>query len=209
MNTTPTTAYLPLKRGLDVCGAVVALVLLSPVLAIAALVVAFGLGRPVIFKQPRPGLHEKVFTLYKFRTMKNVDHDSGLVSDAQRLTKLGKFLRSTSVDELPSLWNVLRGDMSFVGPRPLLVEYLDRYSPEQARRHRVRPGITGLAQVQGRNSLSWEDKFRLDVTYVEELSFLLDARTLKQTVSVVFQQQGISSRGHVTAHLFSGSKGEG
>lgn len=202
MHTTQTTPYLPLKRGLDVCGAAVALVLLSPVIAITSLVVAVGLGRPVIFKQPRPGLNEKVFTLYKFRTMKNIDIDAELVTDAQRLTKLGKFLRSTSVDELPSLWNVLTGDMSFVGPRPLLVEYLDRYSPEQARRHEVRPGVTGLAQVQGRNSISWEEKFRLDVEYVDELSFPLDACILRRTVTVVFQQKGISSRGQVTMSEF-------
>lgn len=205
----PQAHYLLLKRGLDACGSVLCLVLFSPVIAVIAITVAIGLGRPVIFKQPRPGLNEKVFTLYKFRTMKNLDVDTGLVTDAQRITGLGKFLRSTSVDELPSLWNVLIGDMSFVGPRPLLVEYLDLYSLEQARRHEVRPGITGLAQVQGRNSISWEEKFRLDVKYVDELSFSLDARILWQTVSVVFQQKGISSRGHVTAQHFIGREEEG
>ena len=188
------------------CGAVAALVLLSPVMALTALVVAVGLGRPVLFIQPRPGLAGREFTLYKFRTMTNVDVRAGRVTDAQRLTKLGAILRSTSLDELPSLFNVLRGDMSFVGPRPLLVEYLHRYSPEQARRHEVRPGITGLVQVNGRNSISWNEKFRLDVKYVDELSFLLDARILMQTVSVVVQQKGISSRGEVTATEFIGGE---
>jgi lipopolysaccharide/colanic/teichoic acid biosynthesis glycosyltransferase len=183
--------------------------LLSPVIAITALIVAVGLGRPVLFKQPRPGLNERVFTLYKFRTMTNIDVEARLVSNAQRMTKLGRFLRSTSLDELPSLFNVLRGEMSFVGPRPLLVEYLDRYSPEQARRHVVRPGITGLAQVHGRNSISWEEKFRLDVRYVDELSPLLDARILAQTVLVVVRRNGISSQGHVTAHEFIGSDKDG
>jgi lipopolysaccharide/colanic/teichoic acid biosynthesis glycosyltransferase len=209
MNTIQVRSYLPLKRGLDLCGAVAALMLLSPVIAITALIVAVGLGRPVLFKQPRPGLSERVFTLYKFRTMTNVDVEAGRVSDAQRMTKLGKFIRSTSLDELPSLFNVLRGEMSFVGPRPLLVEYLDRYSPEQARRHQVRPGITGLAQVHGRNNISWEEKFRLDVKYVDELSPLLDAQILTRTVLVVIQQKGVNSRGHVTSPGFTSTEEKG
>ena len=201
-------AYDPVKRVLDVIAASVLLVLTLPVQLIVALLVAVRLGRPVLFAQPRPGKGGKVFTLYKFRSMKDVDVARGLVRDEDRLTPFGRRLRATSLDELPTLYNVLVGDMSMVGPRPLLVEYLERYTPEQARRHEVRPGVTGLAQVRGRNSISWEEKFALDVQYVEQRSFALDARVLWSTVAVVFRQHGISSRGHVTMPKFGQSHGD-
>ena len=207
MKTTTRHRYLPVKRFLDVLGALICLILLSPIILITAIVVAVGLGRPIIFRQPRPGLNEKMFVLYKFRTMKSVDVARGLVTDEQRLTKLGKFLRSTSLDELPSLWNVLTGDMSFVGPRPLLVEYLDRYSSEQARRHEVRPGITGLAQVNGRNHLEWDNKFKLDIEYVDNVSMKLDFMILLKTITVVSKASGIN---HLDAanSIYLGSKNE-
>jgi len=197
-----TRAYDPFKRLLDIVAAGIALVLLSPVMVIVALLVATRLGRPVLFVQPRPGKNGKVFRLRKFRSMRDIDQARGLVSDAERLTTFGRKLRSTSLDELPSLWNVLRGDMSVVGPRPLLVEYLSKYSPEQARRHEVRPGITGLAQVSGRNALSWEDKFALDVEYVDNRSLALDVRVVLATVRAVFVREGISAEGHATMQKF-------
>ncbi|MFS0911775.1 sugar transferase [Microbacterium sp. 179-I 3D2 NHS] len=190
------------KRLLDAAGAAVALVALSPVIAVTAVLVAVDLGRPVIFAQPRPGLGGRVFTLYKFRSMRAVDEARGRVTDADRLTRFGRILRASSLDELPSLWNVFRGDMSFVGPRPLLVEYLERYTPEQARRHEVRPGITGLAQASGRNALGWEERFRLDVRYVDERSAALDLRVLVATVRSVVRREGISAEGHVTMRKF-------
>ncbi|WP_315107601.1 sugar transferase [uncultured Microbacterium sp.] len=190
------------KRLIDAAGAAVALVALSPVILLAALFVAVNLGRPVIFSQPRPGLGGKVFTLYKFRSMREVDAARGQVTDEQRLTRFGRLLRASSLDELPSLWNVFRGDMSFVGPRPLLVEYLGRYTPEQARRHDVRPGVTGLAQVSGRNTVAWEDRFRLDVDYVDRRSLALDARVLVATVRSVVRREGISAEGHATMRKF-------
>ncbi len=190
------------KRLLDAAGAAVALVALSPVILITALFVAVNLGRPVVFSQPRPGRGGRVFTLYKFRSMREVDEARGFVTDEQRLTRFGRLLRASSLDELPSLWNVLHGDMSFVGPRPLLVEYLERYTPEQARRHEVRPGITGLAQVSGRNAVAWEDRFRLDVDYVDRRSLALDARVLVATVRSVVRREGISAEGHVTMRKF-------
>lgn len=196
-----------LKRLLDIVASVVALVLLSPVLAIVALTVAIRLGRPVLFVQPRPGRGGRVFLLRKFRSMRDIDESAGLVSDADRLTPFGRALRSTSLDELPSLWNVLRGDMSVVGPRPLLVEYLPRYTPEQARRHEVRPGITGLAQISGRNAISWEDKFALDVRYVDDRSLELDARILLATIRAVIAREGISAEGQATMTKFGGSVG--
>ncbi|NYD54584.1 sugar transferase [Microbacterium pseudoresistens] len=199
-------AYDPWKRGLDVVGALIGLVVLSPVIGVTALCVALRLGRPVVFAQPRPGRNERIFTLYKFRSMKDVDHERGLVSDEQRLTSFGHALRATSLDELPSLWNVLRGDMSFVGPRPLLVEYLARYTPEQARRHEVRPGVTGLAQANGRNALSWDEKFRLDVEYVDRRSLVTDAKVLLATVRSVLVREGISADGHATMTRFTGTK---
>lgn len=194
--------YDRLKRVLDIVGAAIGLVVLSPVIAATAALVAVKLGRPVIFAQPRPGLNGRIFTLYKFRSMCNVDDVKGWVTDEQRLTSFGKALRATSLDELPSLWNVLRGDMSFVGPRPLLVEYLDRYTPQQARRHEVRPGITGLAQANGRNALMWEEKFALDVDYVDSRSFLLDTRIILATVKSVISRDGISHDGEATMRKF-------
>ena len=190
------------KRFLDIVASVVALVLLSPVLVIVALLVAIRLGRPVLFVQPRPGRNGRIFRLRKFRSMRDIDEARGLVSDADRLTSFGRVLRSTSLDELPSLWNVLRGDMSIVGPRPLLVEYLPRYTPEQARRHEVRPGVTGLAQASGRNALSWEDKFALDVEYVENRSLKLDARIIVATIRSVIAREGISAEGQATMTKF-------
>lgn len=194
--------YDGVKRVLDVVGAAVGLVVLSPVIGATAVLVAIKLGRPVVFAQSRPGRGGEVFTLYKFRSMRSVDEARGWVTDEQRLTPFGKALRAMSLDELPSLWNVLRGDMSFVGPRPLLVEYLERYTPEQARRHEVRPGITGLAQASGRNALGWEDKFALDVQYVDSRSLLMDAKILLATVKSVVGRDGISQDGHATMTKF-------
>lgn len=192
------------KRALDVVAAGSALLVLSPVLAGVGIAVAVNLGRPVLFRQLRPGRDGVTFELAKFRSMRNPDPSLGLVSDEQRLTAFGKALRATSLDELPSLWNVVKGDMSIVGPRPLLVAYLDRYTPEQTRRHEVRPGITGLAQARGRNDLSWEDRFALDVQYVEQRSFALDARILLETVVGVLRRDGVSAEGHVTMPEFRG-----
>jgi len=192
---------------LDVIGASLALVVLSPVLVVVGILVAVKLGRPVLFKQERPGKDGAVFELRKFRSMMNPDESRGLVSDEARLTPFGRALRTTSLDELPTFVNVLTGDMSIVGPRPLLVHYLSRYSPAQARRHDVRPGITGLAQASGRNALDWEDKFALDVEYVENRSLWLDLRILSMTVRSVVRRQGISADGHSTAPEFLGSAG--
>jgi lipopolysaccharide/colanic/teichoic acid biosynthesis glycosyltransferase len=197
-------AYYPvIKRVLDIFGAVILLILSSPIMLVIAILVRFKLGKPVIFAQPRPGLNEKVFNLYKFRSMKNVDESRGLITDEQRLNKFGKKLRSTSLDELPSLWNVLRGDMSFVGPRPLLVEYLPLYSKEQKKRHKVRPGISGLSQVNGRNHLSWEDKFNLDVKYTKTISFELDIKIILRTFVVVIKRSEINSPGSESSSKFS------
>ncbi|WP_276553865.1 sugar transferase [Microbacterium azadirachtae] len=202
-----TRPYDVLKRLLDMAAAVVALVVLSPVMLAVAMLVAMRLGRPVIFVQPRPGRDGRIFLLRKFRSMRDVDEASGLISDADRLTPFGRKLRSTSLDELPSLWNVLRGDMSVVGPRPLLVEYLPKYTPVQARRHEVRPGITGLAQVSGRNALSWEDKFALDVEYVDNRSLKLDARIIIATIRSVVAREGISAEGQATMTKFGEGDG--
>ncbi|MFI2711461.1 sugar transferase [Micromonospora sp. NPDC018662] len=195
----------PGKRAIDLVSAVVLLVLLAPVIATVALLVAVGLGRPVLFRQCRTGRHGEPFELVKFRTMRPPDPRRGLVGDAERLTSLGRWLRSTSLDELPTLWNVLRGDMSLVGPRPLLPEYLPRYSPGQARRHEVRPGITGLAQVRGRNGLSWEAKFDLDVEYVDTRCLRRDLSILAATVRTVLRREGISATGVATAPEFLGT----
>jgi lipopolysaccharide/colanic/teichoic acid biosynthesis glycosyltransferase len=193
------------KRALDVTASAIGLVVTAPIQLVLACVVAKRLGRPVLFVQPRPGRDGKVFDLVKFRTMLPVDETRGLVSDEERMTPFGAFLRSTSLDELPTLWNVLRGDMSLVGPRPLLVRYLDRYSPRQARRHEVRPGITGLAQVNGRNALSWDAKLELDVDYVETRSFTGDLRILALTAAKVARRDGVNEPGSVTVTEFRGS----
>lgn len=196
--------YDAVKRALDIVAALVLLVLTAPLQLAVALLVAVKLGRPVLFRQVRPGRDGHVFTLLKFRSMKSIDEAGGLIADSDRLTPFGRKLRSSSLDELPTLWNVLRGDMSMVGPRPLLVEYLPRYTPEQARRHEVRPGVTGLAQVQGRNSLSWEHKFALDVEYVDRRSLALDFRVMVATVRVVVLRRGVSSDNHATMPKFGG-----
>ncbi|PTA46288.1 sugar transferase [Micromonospora sp. RP3T] len=197
--------YDRVKRSIDVIGALTVLVLAAPVMACVALVVLVTMGRPVLFRHTRPGRHGRLFDMVKFRTMHPVDPTRGRVSDSDRLTRVGRWLRSTSLDELPELWNVVRGEMSLVGPRPHLVSYLDLYTPEQARRHDVRPGMTGLAQVRGRNQLGWEEKFRYDVAYVDGRSFLLDLRILAETVRVVLRREGIAAPGTDTWHEWQGS----
>ncbi len=195
-----------LKRLLDVVSAFVGLVLIAPLLVGVGLAIWLTLGRPVLFRQLRPGRYGKLFTLYKFRTMRNAMAPAGeLLPDTQRLTALGTFLRRTSLDELPQLWNVLRGDLSLVGPRPLLPQYLNRYTEVQARRHEVRPGITGWAQVNGRNALSWEDKFALDVWYVDHWTLLLDLKILWMTFIKVLKREGIQASNHATMPEFQGS----
>ncbi|MGO1796478.1 MAG: sugar transferase [Microbacterium gubbeenense] len=187
---------------LDVIFAAVLLVVTAPIQLVVAVLVGVNLGRPVLFRQERPGRDSRVFTLLKFRSMRNIDGARGWVTNEQRMTPFGRRLRATSLDELPSMWNVLRGDMSLVGPRPLLVEYLDRYTPEEARRHEVRPGITGLAQVNGRNALSWKDKFRFDIHYVDNRSFALDLRILFLTVAKVLHHDDIAAPGEVAGVHF-------
>ena len=195
-----------LKRVIDVLGASAALVVLSPLLAVVAVLVRARMGPPVLFRQLRPGRDGRPFELTKFRTMTDRrGPDGALLPDAERLTALGRFLRRTSIDELPELVNVVRGDMSLVGPRPLLMEYLPRYSPEQARRHEVRPGITGWTQVNGRNALTWDEKFALDVWYVDHRSTRLDLEILGRTVSQVLSGHGVSAPGHATMEPFGGS----
>jgi len=197
----------PTKRLIDVVAAATGLVLGAPVMAATAVLVYADVGRPLLFRQDRVGLGGRIFELVKFRTMKQaVDRDGRVLPDAARLTRVGRFLRTTSLDELPQLINVLRGDMSLVGPRPLLVEYLPRYSPEQARRHEVKPGITGLAQVTGRNALSWPEKFALDVFYVDHWSLALDLKILARTVAAVLGQGGISAAGQATMPVFQGER---
>lgn len=196
-----------LKRAFDIAASTSALVVLSPVLAITAYKVKKELGSPVLFRQTRPGLHGKPFEMIKFRTMKDAtDKEGNALPDSQRLTEFGKKLRASSLDELPELWNVLKGDMSLVGPRPLLMEYLPLYNAEQAKRHNVRPGVTGYAQVNGRNSLSWEDKFKLDTWYVEHQSLWLDMKILLKTVKKVIIKDGISADGEATMTKFTGTK---
>ena len=195
-----------MKRTTDFITALCLLIILSPILLVTALLVSRKLGSPILFSQIRPGLNEKPFRMFKFRTMTDARNASGeLLPDSIRLTKFGKFLRASSLDELPGLWNVLKGDMSLVGPRPLLMEYLPRYTPEQARRHAVRPGITGWAQVNGRNAISWNQKFKLDVWYVDNQSFWLDLKILFLTVKKVFVREGISAEGEATMPKFTGS----
>lgn len=195
------------KRCLDFLLSLAALIILSPVLLLVAILVRCKLGSPILFKQERPGLHEKIFCMYKFRTMTDAkDADGNLLPDEVRLTKFGKLLRSTSLDELPELFNILKGDMAIVGPRPLLVQYLPRYNERQHHRHDVRPGFTGLAQVNGRNSISWKEKFEWDVRYVENVSFLMDLRIIAKTVKVVLKRDGISSETSVTMEEFRGNE---
>jgi len=191
----------------NIIGALAGLILLSPVICVLAILVRLNLGSPIIFKQKRPGLNGKTFTFYKFRSMIDIRGKTGeLIEDRARITMLGNFIRQTSLDELPSLFNVLKGDMSLVGPRPLLVEYLDLYTHEQARRHKVKPGITGWAQVNGRNAISWEEKFNLDVWYVDNQSIWLDTKILFITIWKVIKVEGISHAGHVTMEKFQGTK---
>lgn len=197
------------KRFFDFIIALIALLALLPVIIVVAVLIRFKLGSPILFTQNRPGLNGKTFKMMKFRTMLDgKDKHGNLLPDNERMTQFGAFLRSTSLDELPGLFNVLKGDMSLVGPRPLLVQYLPLYSAEQARRHNVRPGITGWAQVNGRNAISWEEKFKLDVWYVDNQSFLLDLKILLLTVKKVFVREGISADGHVTIEPFKGSKND-
>lgn len=193
------------KRLLDLLAAGTAVVLLSPVIAGVALAVRWKLGSPVLFRQKRPGLHGAPFTLYKFRTMTDArDAEGNLLPDGERLTRFGRWLRAASLDELPELFNVLAGDMSLVGPRPLLMQYLERYTPEQMRRHEARPGITGWAQVNGRNALTWEEKFEHDVWYVDHVSLGLDLRILARTAALVVRRHGINQPGAATAEEYRG-----
>jgi len=194
------------KRALDAVLASTALLVLSPILVVVAVLVRVFLGSPILFRQTRPGLNGRPFVIVKFRSMAGVrDADGRILPDEAQLTRFGRLLRSSSLDELPELWNVLRGDMSLVGPRPLLVEYLSRYTPEQARRHELRPGLTGWAQVNGRNAITWEKKFALDVEYVDTCSLWLDLKIVALTVRRVLGRQGISQPGHATAREFLGS----
>lgn len=194
-----------LKRILDLIITIPAMILLAPVLGVVTILVRFKLGSPVFFRQLRPGLHDRPFTMFKFRTMTDARNAQGnLLPDAERLPPLGQFLRATSLDELPELWNVLKGEMSLVGPRPLLMQYLERYTPEQRRRHQVKPGITGWAQINGRNAISWEQKFALDVWYVDHQSLALDLKILWLTIWRVVKREGISQAGQATMEEFRG-----
>ncbi len=198
-----------MKRAFDLALSAALLIVLAPVLALTAVLVRVKLGAPVLFRQQRPGLYGRPFEILKFRTMTDARGSDGeLLPDAQRLTRFGQFLRSSSLDELPELLNILRGEMSFVGPRPLLMEYLPLYSAEQARRHEVRPGITGWAQINGRNAIGWDEKFALDVEYVERHSMALDLRILALTALKVVQREGISAAGEATMPRFTGSQGQ-
>ncbi|MEA4805507.1 MAG: sugar transferase [Acetobacterium wieringae] len=191
---------------MDFCLSLAAIIVLSPVFFVLVLLIRKKLGHPVLFKQKRPGLNEKVFTLYKFRTMTDQrDEQGALLPDDKRLTKFGSFLRSTSLDELPELVNVLKGDMAVIGPRPLLVQYLPLYNEKQKRRHEVRPGLSGLAQVNGRNAISWEAKFDLDVEYVDSISFLEDWKIILLTLKKVFKREGINANDSTTMELFQGT----
>ena len=195
------------KRLLDIVLSLLVIILFSWLYIIVAILVKFKLGSPVIFKQPRPGMNEKVFNMYKFRSMTDErDENGNLLPDDVRLTAFGKKLRATSLDELPELFNILKGDMSFVGPRPLLVKYLPLYNEEQRHRHDVRPGLTGWAQVNGRNLLSWEDKFEKDVYYVRNISFLFDLKIVLKTIAVVFRHNDINSATNATMEAFTGTK---
>ncbi len=196
-----------IKRLFDIVAAAAALLLLSPVLLGVAVLVALNMGRPILFKQQRPGLHEKPFLMLKFRTMRDATDAHGQpLDDAQRLTPFGRWLRATSLDELPELWNVLKGELSLVGPRPLLMEYLPRYNTMQRRRHEVRPGLTGWAQVNGRNTVDWAERFEMDVWYVDHRSFWLDMQILAKTVHLVLARKGVNAQGEATMHKFRGNE---
>ncbi len=198
-----------LKKPMDFVLALLGLIVLSPILLITGILVMIKLGSPIIFKQERPGLNEKIFVMYKFRSMTDErDEDGKLLPDSVRLTRFGRMLRSTSLDELPELWNILRGEMSIVGPRPLLVEYLPLYNEHQKRRHEVRPGLSGLAQVSGRNTISWEDKFDLDVEYIDNISFVGDLKIIFLTAKKVVVKEGINSATIITMETFRGSDKE-
>lgn len=195
------------KRILDILLSGIALIVLSPIILIVGILVRIKLGSPIIFKQERPGKSEKIFSMYKFRTMTDErDHNGEYLPDEIRLTKFGKMLRATSLDELPELWNILKGDMSIVGPRPLLVEYLPLYSEKQRKRHNVRPGLTGLAQVNGRNAISWEEKFEYDYLYIEDYSFTKDINIIWHTIKKVLKHDGITSNSSVTNEKFTGNE---
>lgn len=195
------------KRILDILLSGIALIVLSPIILIVGILVRIKLGSPIIFKQERPGKSEKIFSMYKFRTMTDErDHNGEYLPDEIRLTKFGKMLRATSLDELPELWNILKGDMSIVGPRPLLVEYLPLYSEKQRKRHNVRPGLTGLAQVNGRNAISWEAKFEYDYLYIEDYSFTKDINIIWHTIKKVLKHDGITSNSSVTNEKFTGNE---
>lgn len=196
-----------IKRPMDFILSLIAIIVLSPVFLIVAFLVKTKLGSPVLFKQERPGLHGNIFKMYKFRTMTDEKNENGeLLPDSVRLTKFGKFLRSTSLDELPGLFNIFKGDMSIIGPRPLLVQYLPLYNEHQKRRHEVRPGLSGLAQVNGRNAISWEEKFNYDVEYVDNVSFTTDWKIILLTIKKVFIREGINSETAATMEYFEGSK---
>lgn len=196
-----------IKRILDIIISMLAMIILSPLYLVVAVLVRIKLGAPVIFAQQRPGKDEKIFKLYKFRTMTDARDENGeLLPDEKRMTTFGRFLRSTSLDELPELWNIFIGQMSLVGPRPLLVKYLPLYNEQQKKRHNVRPGLTGLAQVNGRNAISWEERFELDVEYVQNVSFVTDLKILFKTISTVFKREGIQSENSATMEAFTGSK---
>jgi len=196
-----------MNRGMDIVAALLVALVTAPILALAALAIRLTMGAPVLYRQTRAGLHGRLFTLVKLRTMRPTEPgESALASDGARLTPLGRFLRASSIDELPELWNVLRGDMALVGPRPLLPEYLPRYSAEQARRHQVRPGLTGLAQVRGRNGLDWPERLALDVWYVDHRSLRVDLSILLQTVSAVLRRHGVIAAGHATMPEFQGAR---
>ena len=198
-----------IKRLMDFILSLLAIIVLSPILLVIGILVKIKLGSPVVFKQKRPGLNEKIFTLYKFRTMIDLKHDNGeLLPDEIRLTRFGRILRSTSLDELPELFNILKENMSIIGPRPLLVQYLPLYNKHQKRRHEVRPGLSGLAQVNGRNTISWEDKFNLDVQYVDIVSFICDLKIIIMTFKKVFMREGINSDTAATMEEFKGNKGK-
>ncbi|MFB9274556.1 sugar transferase [Cohnella cellulosilytica] len=194
-----------MKRLIDFAGAIILSIIVFPVIVVVSVLITITIGKPIFFQQQRPGLKGRPFTIFKFRTMSGKRDELGLLlSDEQRMTSLGRILRKYSIDEIPQLWNVLKGELSFVGPRPLLMDYLDRYTPEQARRHEVRPGITGWAQVNGRNAISWEEKFKLDIWYVDNHSIWLDFKIIWLTLKKVVRSEGISQENHVSMEEFRG-----